>query len=578
MTTSLGYDKALRAIAANKSQRYCEMDRLERYVETTQYEGLQDWFASGEGAKPLLERAPCIAYPIVAAAIASNADLLLGNGRYPSFQVEEPFESTGAESTSGEDSATEDDEWSDIEEGIANIEKQARLRAAAVEVFSAAQASRTGVSIYGHRNGRLFIDTVKAKWCAPEFDDDGNVSRLEIRYPYLDERKRTDGKIECRALLYRRVIDAQRDVTYLPAEADEHGREPKWVENEALSYAHGLGRCPAVWYAHMRGCAMVNDIDGKAIHETCLDEVFAHDVALSQRHRAVLMAGDPQWTEIGVDDTPVGSRGRTADVVMTTKLGGMPGMENPLTPGKFDMGSMNVPARKKGPGEIWKYPSPDVKVQMHTLPGDALTAIDNHARDLRIKIAESLAVVFLDPESIRFAASLSGKALATLKARQLDRVDKYRDDFGDGWLIPQLQGLLHVVRVHGAKLRLKGAAKVKDALDKMGGVPDFDLEWGEYFQPSPEDEEKLIAVADSARKAGFATLEMCIEKLRRTLGIDNVEKALHELEEERMKTAEESANRAVVEQKAIASLAGTVGGPRQRQPMNNDDAVGATGD
>ena len=68
-----GYDQALEAIAANRTERYVRLDRLERFVETSQYEGLPDWFEAGENAKPLVERAPCIAYPIVDNAIASHA-------------------------------------------------------------------------------------------------------------------------------------------------------------------------------------------------------------------------------------------------------------------------------------------------------------------------------------------------------------------------------------------------------------------------------------------------------------------------------------------------------------------------
>jgi len=548
----LGRDDALKAIESNQSRRYHKLDRLERYVSTTQYEGRQDWFASGDGAKPLLERAPCIAYPIVKAAIYSNTDLLLGNGRYPAFSLEDSIED--------DDDSADDEENSDyelVETCLNDAAKQSRLSVAAAEVFSDSQGCGTGVSIYGVRNSRLFIDTTKAKWCTPEFELDGSVKRLEIRYPYLiTERRETDGKLQAKARLYRRVIDAERDVTYLPADADRYGREPKWSEDKAQSFNHGLGHCPVIWYPHMRGCAAVNEIDGKAIHCHSLDEIFAHDVAISQRHRAALMAGDPQWTEIGVEpgEGPAATGRTPRDIVRSTATGGLPSKDNPVLPGSYDMSSPK-PSRKKGPGEVWQYPNSDVQVKLHTLPGDALKAIDDHARDLRIKIAESLAVVFLDPEAIKFAASMSGKALSTLKGRQLDRVDRYREDFGDNWLIPQIQGLLKVIRAVGGNLKLRNAARCQAAIDTIGGIPDIELCWGEYFKPSPEEEEKLLSVAIDAMNANLMTPEMALKKLRRVLGIVDVESALEKLEELRQKKRAESQEDGLAEQKALHAIA-----------------------
>jgi hypothetical protein len=573
----IGQQEALEAVEANRSARYRELDKLERYVETTQYDGLQDWFASGPQAKPLLERKPCIAYTIVANGIDSNVDLLLGSGRFPSTKLTPPFESE----VTGED-GDGDDDLKTLTTGIDDAIKQSRFRVAAAEVFKGGQSCGTGVSIYGVRNGRLFIDTTKAKWCTPEFDVDGRVSSLEIRYPYVVSERRPDGTIKQTAKLYRRVIDGTSDVTFLPADADKQGREPKWVADKRQSFEHGLGRCPVIWYAHMRGCAAVNEIDGKAIHARVLDEVFALDVSLSQRHRAALMAGDPQWTEVGVEERSgprANGRAPNPNALLATAKGGFPSSSNPVigdweprTPAK---------ARKKGPGETWTYSDPNVKVQLHTLPGDALQAISEHANDLRAKIAEGLAVVFTDTDSVKFASSMSAKAMEALKGRQLDRVDQYREDFGNGWFIPQLQGLLEVILAKADSLRLRNAQDIRDSLGVLGGVPDIELGWGPYFKSTPEDEQKLIECAEAAHEAGFATLEMCVRKLAPLFGITDVEEILEKLEEEADEKASREDDKLLAEQKAMAAISGAMKRPAatEQEPKPNAlPGADATGD
>lgn len=473
-----GYDNAARIVRLNMSPRAQRMARLESFVDGTQYDGMPDFFAADQKV-PLHERRPCIVYPIVRSAIDSNTDLLLGDGRFPVVS-----------SRPDEDSSFEDDDELDTEDSetldkfVGQIFKQARFRAACREAFAAAQGSGSACAIFGAREGKLFVETIKARWCEPEFDNCRNVTRLVIQYAYL-EQKKVGAKWVAKPMLYRRVIDAASDVTFFPAEAKADGDQDKieWRVDPSKSVTHGLGFCPVVWYAHMRGCSSVGDFDGKAIHEQLLDEVHAHDLVLSQRHRAALYAGDPQWTEAGVvqgfNPTPGGrSRGTPS-----TPNGGRASEDNPVN------GSFRDPAprkgRKKSPGDVWQYDSADVKVTLHTLPGDALKAIDEHAHDLRQKLAESLCVVFMDPENVKFAATVSGKALETLKQRQLDRCDQFRGDFGDGFILPSTNMLLRLAATLGERVRVPGQKAAKPILTMLLG--------GAVTRRKPEAEDALDA-------------------------------------------------------------------------------------
>lgn len=512
-----GLREAQKILDKNLSARAKALASLEKYVEGTQYDHLPDWFSD---KKPLWERAPCIVYPIVKAAIDSNGDLLLGEGRFPMAKVD----------------GLEGEESEKFEKAVAKAAQQSRLKAAAREVFAAGQGCGSACAVFGVRGGRLFIDTLLARWCEPKLELDGSVISLEVRYPYLAIEKTGDGeKWVCK--IYRRTIDANLDVQYDPATAKPDGTEPSWTVKEKVE--HGLGFCPVVWFPHLKGCAAYNDFDGRAIHEHLTDEIRAHDFALSQRHRAALYAGDPQWTEIGVEPgyNPTGSGGRKAEV--PASVFGRPG-ESSIGVYTSEPASSASKARKKSPGTVWQYQgkNPEVKVQLHTLPGDALKALDDHARDLRSKLAESLGVVFLDLEALPNESRLSGRALESAKARQLDRVNYYRSDFGDKFLIPALGMLLRIALT--TKLKIEGLDVVQKA-EKTAGTawswhfPPIELVWGAYFQPSGEEEELMIRAAAEAKTAGIATTRVLVEKLRGILGIKDVDAYMLTLEEEQAK-------------------------------------------
>lgn len=508
-----GLKEAQKVLHKNLSVRAKALAHLERYVEGTQYEGLPDWFSD---KKPLWERAPCIVYPIVKAAIDSNSDLLLGEGRFPTARVD---------GLSGQ-------EAEDFEKAVAKVTQQSRLRVAAREVFAAGQGCGSACAVFGVRGGRLFIDTLLARWCEPKLDLEGAVISVEVRYPYLAIERTQDGeRWVCK--IYRRMIDAVQDITYKPATAKPDGTEPSWTKDIVVT--HSLGFCPVVWFPHLKGCTAVNDFDGRAIHEHLTDEIRAHDFALSQRHRAALYAGDPQWTEIGVEPgyNPTGA-GRKAEV--PASLFGRPG-EASHAAYVSEAASPISRARKKSPGSVWQYSgkNPEVKVELHTLPGDALKALDDHARDLRAKIAEALGVVFLDLEALPNESRLSGRALESAKSRQLDRVNYYRSDFGDKFLLPAFGMLLRIALETG--LQVSGLDVVKKVASSTPSwswhAPPIDLVWGDYFRPSGEEEELLIRAAVQAKNGGIATTKVLVEKLRSVLGIQDVDSFMIELEEER---------------------------------------------
>jgi hypothetical protein len=133
-------EKAQKIVQANLSPRYFVLDQLERYTIGTQYAHLARW---GQEDLPLFERAPCIQYPIVARAIDSNADLCLGEGRWPLITSNPGEDDTAFDERLG----LNEDESGVLDRGIKAIVDQSRLRAIASELLCEAQGCKTAVAV-----------------------------------------------------------------------------------------------------------------------------------------------------------------------------------------------------------------------------------------------------------------------------------------------------------------------------------------------------------------------------------------------------------------------------------------------
>ena len=462
------FKRAIEAVEARYSPRYHTLDRYDRFVDCTQYERRAcGWW---DDAVPLWERRPCIVYPITQAAIASNVDLVLGEGRFPTLTTR-----PGEEDDDWDESGLSEDDSEIADRFMVEIIREAGLKPHLREMLSHGQGCGTAVGIYGARFGRLFAETTRAKWCEPEFADDGSVSRLAIQYPYLDSYfDERDRRWHYRAMLYRREIGDTTDVVMAPFDLSKHGDSaPSWTPQSTIE--HGLGFCPVVWYPFLRTTSTVNQIDGRPIHANALEEIEAHDLAISQRHAAALQAGSPQICEFGVmpgsnpseaGRMPQMARSGVAGDVVDPATGAVRSL-NHIAPDGWVDGHHTPPARKKGPGYVWQYASKEARVDMLELSEGGLKALDENARDIRVKIAESLCVVFLDPENVKFAATVSGKALETLRARQIDRCDMIRDDFGDKAIKPALSMLMRVASRVGVQLRTPGIKKALPVLAKF---------------------------------------------------------------------------------------------------------------
>src|SRR5260221_14720612 len=185
-----GYDEAVKLATKRMSPRAHRLAELERWVDGTQYDHLADWFDD----VPIAEKAPCIVEPLVADSIESHVDMVLGESRFPGLTTRPGEDEDDQEDPEDEGGLSEDDSAT-LDELIESATKQARFRAICREALEMAMSCGSVGAIYGARDGRLFGETVKARWCAPEFvsGNQGAIKRLVIEYPYTETYHAPDG-------------------------------------------------------------------------------------------------------------------------------------------------------------------------------------------------------------------------------------------------------------------------------------------------------------------------------------------------------------------------------------------------
>lgn len=521
---------AQKVVEEKTSPRARELRELWAYVKGTQYDHKPNFFIDSNEI-PLWDRAPCIVSPLVLNAIQANGDLVLGEGKFPAAKFE-------------------GDEAGDDSEALSIVEKKSRLRKAAREVFTIAQGAKSCAAILSIRANKLAWSTVHPSKCEPEFDADGNVTKLTVEYPYVGKTKVEGGDVIAVPLLYRRVIDTKSDTTYFPRRADID--EPPRPD-PSQTYAHGFGFCPVIWYPHMKECDVVGDYDGRAIHEQLLDEILGYDLCISQKHRAALYGGDPQIVEMGVSPGYNPTEPVNTTVRVAASVDGQ-AHESEATSAYVAPVPKQKKGRKKSTGVVWQYPDPTTKVEILALPGEALDVLQKHGRELKSTILDGLGVVVLDAEAIAELGKLSGRALDGIYEKHRNRCDQYREDFADGFLRPAW------------KMLLRAAARLPKLL--KGKTPDpeteIELSWGEYSKPDPLDQQMIVdlVVTAYALRPRLITRRAAVTMLRGILGVDNVDQYLEQLEE--ADTEDDAADERAAE--IEASMKPTPAQPKNAQP------------
>ena len=541
------------------SPRTRRLDMLEHLWKGTRWDERPSFW---DKSFPQNERGTCVQSSIAESSGGRLINLTFGNSRFPTLTVCDaanvvPFA---------------DEEKALGAAVIAAIVKAAHLRTTMRAALEQGLMCGTVVAVIGVCHGVPQVRLLPAKFCERTLDDDGDVARLEYRYRYEIE----DERGELVSVWYRRVIDAVSDSTWEGVPCDPHGWLPDW---DALPpkyaprvIAHGLGFCPVLWHRNRPDVSDTDPVDGSALFDGLEDEIFALDMAMSQRHRNGRYNGEPQIVQIGFgENDQLGPQGRGAAVMPSLDSKGNEAKGSWFSraydsAGKF-LG-LGGAATRKAPGTIWKAPvGGDVKLVESS--GAGATILGGDIDGLRATILEARSIVIASPESL--SANASAALLRQVFEPMIGQADNFREEYGDV-LCAIVDMLLHVCAVccaRGMSVRVPGFPEVLPLLSRCfvttpGGAYEWtglplDLAWGEYFEPTWAD----ITSAITAARAGngdepVLTLEQSVRLVAAVIGVTNVERYLAEL------TGSNGANR-----DAAHTLLGSVLGDQTAPPVND---------
>lgn len=559
----LSPEAAQALVNAGKTPRARELERLQAYYDGTQYAGRPAYLDLSTDT-PRLERAPCIKYPLVKAAIESDVALCLGDKRFPRVLSM----STENDRLFDPQFGLSEDESAVVDAFNAKLIDLIGFQASMVQAYRTALAARSVALVFCYRGGLPAVDCFWPSICTPTFDPSAptELTSLEIRYRYIEyvrDAQLTNGEWWPIVKEYRRVIDAQADTTLVPKEIwDERDFAPSQTPAQVIK--HGFGCCPARWYARQRPSVAVGSYDGIALHDGKLEEIDAINHALSSRHLAAMYTGDPMLVGTGISpDETLGTMGRAARITPADPTAPRTGWDTALYGGSG--GDQRI---RKGPGELWRTANDKAVLDYLTLPADALTALDNHAQDLCAKVREALRYVWLDPASLAGSGDISGKTLAFVYSSQTSAISQDRLDFGRNCFLPSLGMIYRMLSVKSDGVILPGLSKALPILKRFlvetaNGptlflCPSLQLKWGDYFDKSDVDEATRVSNATSALAAKIILTKTAVEHVRDIFPIDNVDQYVEALANE---TAQKQAD-------AIAVAQATKPAMQQTPPPN----------
>jgi hypothetical protein len=363
------------------------------------------------------------------------------------------------------------------------LEEVGRFWATWAEARNHGGAQGTACISFQFLEGRLRFTVHNPTWVDPKFRDGASLDleSLEVRYQYPVETWNEErSAFEEVPYWYRRVIDGQKDIVFEPVPVGA-GDEPYWTPKTEVE--HGFGFCPAVWVQNL---PLEDDIDGVPDCEGIYDDVPAMDRLLSQAFKGVETNCDPTLI--------VGDKGERPDTIKK-------GSDNAI------IGSESLKA------EYLELSGEGAKVAMDLF---------EKKRQLNLEVVQC---VLDHPDAVQRTATEVDRVYSSM----LDKVGQLREQYGEHGIKPLAEKVYRAVQ----SLLERDLAVVmppQEEQDEQEPVGEHELgdgrgwvtvEWPKPFEPSPEDEDRVITTSSKALVARIFDLEEALKYVSRVITIED---------------------------------------------------------
>lgn len=477
------------AAAFIESERYKELDRRQQYYDCTQH----DWkrydfdgrimrpgpptsqpLLASEQANwyvPLKLRRPSSPYRLSRVIVNAFTTLVFGEQRWPGFRV------VG-------DNTTQDFTGALVKvAGLSSKFIRARNIGGSVGTSGVSWCYDNGVPRVSVHNGKHLL---VHEWENRDDHVPAHASEL-YRYP-KDEWDPTRKKFMRNWYWYRRDWTPDADIIFQPA-LFKAGTEPVWTIDQEASQKHGDGVCHLEWIQNIP----TDEIDGLPDYEGLYDNFDTLDLLFS-----VLTRG----TTLNLDPTLV----LKMDMDYVRRMGVKKGSDNALAVGK------------------------DGSAEYLELSGTSVEAGIKLFQEKRRAALEVAQCILPDPSEIA-ASGMSSVAMKVIYAPMLQKVELLREQYGTA-LRRMVEKMVRVAQRHYGEpvtvtdedgnekqvryvVQLPPREEVTPLVDPETGNPtgeeetklierepgegaNFELQWGPYFPPTPDDQSKTVTMLQLA--------------------------------------------------------------------------------
>jgi len=393
------------------------------------------------------------------------------------------------------------------------------------------------VPTWAARDGRMVMEVHNSRQVVPLWRDRRSwllaaalvwsvTTRSEARTE-RDSRGELVTQVRPVRYLHRRIITEAEDVTYVPVCMDPPPEAWPWEVDEALSTRHGLGFFPGVWVQN------THDDEEKDGDPDCMGawkNIDALDRMLSQVNKGDLQACDPTPIIADKMDSPAGG-------TETVGLGS----------------NRTIELSESGKAEFLE------------MTGSGLASALAFCDRLERLISQRTGYVFLDPKQVGGAAT-SSLTVRMMFRSMIQRADAKRMQYGpaivrglqivdaiarkfDGRTIPLPPGEDGRERVGEFRFDLPkrvvdeqgpdGKAVKKLVDHQLGPGGNISIQWGPYFNKSPDEEGKDIQNAVAAKAGGLADHATAIRHVAGPIfGVRDEESMRNRINEEQEREAE----------------------------------------
>jgi len=267
----------------NQQFRTPELEILDAYYESRQYDDLQDWneatISPGEYV-PTRKRKPRIIYNLPKVLVDKVASKLFGAQVFPTFLVEDDPDDT---------------------EFFRSVQQVSNFRRSLMQPGKHLLISGSVFVRFYLVEGFPVIEHFNAKYCYPVFDETDELDSIEIRYVYEDPSDK-DAAGRCKKKWYRMVLSKNTDILYDNPEFQSGMAMPKFTVVEENK--HGLGFVQGEWF---RTEKHKFSPDGYSVFGEILDFCDELNYSLSQTSQAVGYSQEPQLTVNNIDEDELDS-------------------------------------------------------------------------------------------------------------------------------------------------------------------------------------------------------------------------------------------------------------------------------